>query len=242
MLVDFIGIAAAIAAMMLLLSLIVSALSELTQAIFRVRGRNLQYGLACALAVEGNKPDRTNRLEAMEILNRTDAALLTGRFEPGSLRSKFLGPPVSWLEHADLVASLKGIATAINSVVKPAIDEETIGNAIQDVAQHFESAERALRSRFALIMRGVSFAWSVALAAVFQINVLDLVRQLSSGDTQIDITPLQQTLQGASDGDGIAHVIGILATALLIALGAPFWHRALTGLVFARQSAKVQLQ
>ncbi len=67
MLVDFIGIAAAIAAMMLLLSLIVSALSELTQAIFRVRGRNLQYGLACALAVEGNKPDRTNRLEAMEI-------------------------------------------------------------------------------------------------------------------------------------------------------------------------------
>ena len=50
MLMDIIGVAIGFSVVMLLLSLIVTSLGQATQALLRLRGRNLRYGLAMALS------------------------------------------------------------------------------------------------------------------------------------------------------------------------------------------------
>src|SRR6266849_4423880 len=109
MLTNLIGIALAFITVMLLLSLVVMAFVQLTQATLRLRGRNLLVGISALIASEkelaktlkapGSKrrlSPKTHTDHAAEILNATTAAKLRPVADPNSLRNVLRGPATSW--------------------------------------------------------------------------------------------------------------------------------------------------
>lgn len=233
MLLDTIGVAVGFSAVMLLLGLVVAALSQATQAALRLRGRNLRYGLACALMVTDDRPNHASLAESSDILNRSDSALLHHRILRESSWSRFLGPPVSWLNRADLLKVLRGKAAEINAVTKPPLSQQSVDAAIDDIVSTLDNADKSLSNRFKRLMRGISLAWAILVAALFQVSAPDLVNQMASDFARIDITPLHYGWAFYTDSsESTANITGVLATALLLTLGAPFWYRALAGLTF----------
>src|SRR5215813_14004691 len=96
MLTNLIGIVLAFVTVMLLLSLVVMGLVQLTQSLLRLRGRNLLVGVAALIESEqlSDGPDQPDRRrlyskkhsrQAAEILNETMAAQLRREDAPNSL-------------------------------------------------------------------------------------------------------------------------------------------------------------
>ena len=261
MLMEIIGVVIGFSVIMLLLSLLVTSLSQATQSVFRLRGRNLRIGLAAALAKSAGKPDLANRREAADLLNRVDDSILRRQDNPESFLSRCAGPAVSWLDDDSLKKVLREKAKEINESTKSPIDAKTTAKTIDDVVTRFNGVNKELKNRFKKVMRGISLAWAIVVAAVFQVSTPDLIQQLSTdpalraqyvsaipqttGDTsaavdaeqvearlaelsRINITPMRNGRSFYTDGyKGLANIIGVLLTAILLTLGAPFWYSAL---------------
>lgn len=261
MLTDIIGIAIGFSVVMLLLSLLVTSLSQATQAVLRLRGRNLRYGLAAALSKSGAQPDSANLNEAAELLNNSRDASLRRRANPSSVPSRILGPPVSWLNEDSLRSVLNDKAKSLKKKSRAKIDDKAINGSVDDVVDRFKDAEIPLRNRFEMIMRGVSLIWAVVVAAVFQLSTPELIKQISTDPavraqymlalpqvttntnsqadiekveervaalSRINISPMQYGWSFYTDTNKApANIVGVLVTAVLLALGAPFWYSAL---------------
>src|SRR3982751_2543663 len=119
MLTDLIGIVLAFITVILLLSLVAMALVQLTQATFRLRGRNLLVGVAALVASEKElaqdlKPPQSKRRispkehthHAAQILNATTAAKLRPASDPNSLINIVRGPATSWVDPDDLARAI----------------------------------------------------------------------------------------------------------------------------------------
>src|SRR5215510_5002982 len=104
---------------MLLLSLVVMALVQFTQALFRLRGRNLLVGISALIESEGlgetlKDPASKRKLSpkahanhAAEVLNVTGAARLRPETNPNSVMNVVRGPAASWVEPKDLARAIK---------------------------------------------------------------------------------------------------------------------------------------
>src|SRR2546422_809937 len=103
MLSNLIGIVLTFITVMLLLSLIVMALVQLTQALLRLRARNLLVGISALIESEGlattftSKPTKRLSLKkhadhAAAVLNATTAAKLRPAGDPNSLTNLVRGP------------------------------------------------------------------------------------------------------------------------------------------------------
>ena len=90
MLMDVIGIVIAFSVVMLLLSLMVTSLGQATQSFFRLRGRNVKYGLTRLLNNEIGMTLQESKTEAAKILNDVDAAQAVKAVNPNSIASQFL--------------------------------------------------------------------------------------------------------------------------------------------------------
>lgn len=264
MLMDIIGVAIGFCVVMLLLSLIVTSLAQATQALLRIRGRNLRYALAAALANANENPDPDSLKDASDLLNRCDDAALRRQKDPTSLLSRILGPRMSWLEDGALESALREKAEEINADVKGSLDAADIDKTVTGVVDRFQTYDKPMKSRFELIMRGVSLTWAVVVAGVFQVSATDLIEQLSTdpalraeyatiasqtlGDaalsgtgadatdvgepvaqlSRINITPLRYGAAFYTDkATALPNIIGVIMTAILLTLGAPFWYSAL---------------
>lgn len=276
MLLDIIGVFIAFAVTMLLLSLIVTAMSQAIQAVLRLRGRNLRYGLASAIGGDDTEPTKKSYQIAAEILNRCDDAALQRQAKPTSGGAALRGPAVSWLEPATLKSILESAVAKKPNLLGEGKDNKTV----EDVVQSFERLDKPLRNRFELVMRGVSVVWALVIAGVFQVSTPHFVQELStdSGRRAGIIAAAQSTLQQSRevastlDNEDLSkkllevqvenaissaeisteslalidftpmrhgtafytdfpkaggHILGVLMTAILLMLGAPFWYRAL---------------
>jgi hypothetical protein len=181
MLSNIVGTLLAFVTIMLLLSLIVTSLVQFTQATFRLRARNLLFGVAALIqehAPQAKPPGRkTSPLRAnphlaaaARVLNNADASLKYLP-EPNATGRVLMGPPVSWVNSDDLARAV------VSTLDTPAGSEAKI-------KQTFENMEPALAKRFQFIIRIWTVAWSFAIAFAFQVSTPDLLNTLPSADAK----------------------------------------------------------
>ena len=180
MLMDVLGIAIAFITIILLLSVLVTAAVQASQAVLRLRGRNLLIGLAAAiLSQQKGKTARVSysdrlkaKRDAMNILNTRSADPMNGVGAGASkltslLRYYVIGPKVSLISPEDLKAGL----TEWGSFNAQQIDEIKTG---------FERLEPHMAKRFQKVARGWSLVWAVVVAFVMQVSTPALLNKLGS--------------------------------------------------------------
>ncbi|MCP4471327.1 MAG: hypothetical protein GY815_11695 [Gammaproteobacteria bacterium] len=165
MLIDIAGTIVAFSVIMLLLSLLVTSLSQVTQHYLRLRGRNLRFGIRRLLESETDL-DPTECLKSTNrILNGYESNPLRGQKESSHLAMAVLGSKVTWIESKPLEGALS-----------KELGEDADSKAI---AKKFEQFDKPLRKRFAQTMRLVSIGWAVVIAATFQVSTPELIKNLS---------------------------------------------------------------
>lgn len=180
MLMDIIGVAVGFSVIMLLLSLIVTSLSQATQALLRLRGRNLRHGLAAALRTALPGSNENNLLEASDLMNRADDTGLRRREIPASIWSRILGPALTWIDDDGLRQVLREKANEINASVADKLSADQIEKSIDRVTDQFHRLQNSLTNRFEQFMRGISLIWALIVALVFQVSTPMLLQQLST--------------------------------------------------------------
>lgn len=274
---DIFGIAVAFALIMTVLSVIVTSLSQATQAVLRMRGRNLKLGLATALSSGSISPDKTALDEAHEIMNRCDDSGLRRQGEVSSLWARFVGPAITWLDETTLREVLEKKTKEMAESSDEEISDDDIKDTIDGIVDRFGRLEKSLLNRYETRMRGVSLVWAVILAAVLQVSTPQLIQNLSTDPAQreavlervpavlenpafiadgnrdeestpeeaykkararadaelaelarINITPWRygDTFYSAYPAN-LTNVVGVLLTAILLTLGAPFWYEVM---------------
>ncbi len=290
MLTDLIGVAIGFVVVMLLLSLIVTSLSQATQSLLRLRGRNLRFGIAAALAGGTAPPDKDRLNEASDILNRSSNAGLNRSTNPLSFLSRAFGSVVGWIDSEALAEVLRERAKEMVDESKAKLSDEAIDETVSVVVKRFERLEKPLKNRFETYIRGISLCWALVVAAVFQVSAPALIHDLSinpelraqliaevpillegqNGDEEdsentaenadnnantsnvealdfetavaaaenridqlalINVTPLRYGEEFYIGEDAVSNILGVLLTAVLLTLGAPFWYDALREVV-----------
>jgi hypothetical protein len=171
MILDVLGVLIAFVVIILLLSIIVTSLVQLTQASLRLRGRNLQSGLAALLRIasptgqsEPRAPSKQQaRGGAAHILNQIEAGKLSPVSDPMSWWNRAKGPEVSWIDQDILLRSAKAGGVPLAEV---------------QVREHFPVLEAAMQKRFLLWMRIAAALWALVIAVLFQLNSPVYLRML----------------------------------------------------------------
>jgi hypothetical protein len=186
MLSDVLGIAIAFITIILLLSVLVTSLTQLTQAVFRLRARNLMKGISAVIikaqTKPGKEPTKDNIKEAKnkatQILNAPNIALVNRVANPSSTLGWLLGPKTSWVEAEDLPEAIKWV----EKEEKPETNDEDVEDVEQEsqqITQDFKRIDRPMRKRFQLIMRWWTLVWAFLVAFLFQVSTPALLGELS---------------------------------------------------------------
>jgi hypothetical protein len=174
MLTDVIGIVVAFVSVILLLSILVTSLVQFSQAVLRLRARNLMKGITALVLnarSEGEAPSREEirraKYDATNILNATNIALINHVADPTSkLHYWLLGPKVSWIEAGDLPEAIREQARDLEK------------SAVQ-IQQNFQRIQRSMQKRFLLVTRLWTFAWALLVAVLFQVSAPGLLSDLA---------------------------------------------------------------
>ncbi len=169
-----IGIFIAFATLMLLYSIVVTSLVQATQAILRLRGRNLWRGLTRILKDERTDLTEDPSRNAFKVLSESAPAVFKVVHNPNSFFERVLGPGVTWLDAGQLRAALE----SSKEKRKIGFTEEQISN----IVSKFGRSEKASRKRFQFWTRMLSIAWAAFIAVYFQLSTPDLLNRLSSSE------------------------------------------------------------
>ena len=181
MVMDVIGAAIGFSLVMLLLSLIVTSLSQATQALLRLRGRNLRIGIAAALTpAEDTKVSKSSLADAADLMNRSVDATLRRQADSSSLWARILGPAVTWMDEDTLRALMLDKARELARTSADPGNPRGLKKAVKKAVKRFSRLEKTLKNRFKNIMRGVSLFWALVVAAVFQISAPQFIQELST--------------------------------------------------------------
>lgn len=192
MLSDVLGIAIAFVSIILLLSILVTALVQFLQAAFHLRARNLRKGLAElirnieAKQAVGSTPISIQKSKELadKVLATPEIALISqprksAHAEQATLMDKvmgaLMGPGVSWIE-AD---RLKEAAKPILKGPADAEDTDTAGGKAEILAHNFKDAQPLLQSRFKFQIRFLTFGMAFVVAFAFQVSAPRLLLDLS---------------------------------------------------------------
>jgi hypothetical protein len=186
MLSDVLGVLIAFISIILLLSIVVTALAQATQATFRVRGRNLLTSVTRLLEATNRLDAGLSRTEkrkaAARVLNNGNVATVDKVRKPdGVLRRVILGPRTTWVEARELAAAIKhmdspatsGEAIAANKDMPPPAPPE------DPLVKEIKRAEPSWCKRFQYFMRLITIGWSLVVAIGFQVSAPSLFASLS---------------------------------------------------------------
>ncbi len=183
MLSDILATIIAFISIILLLSIVVTSMVQVSQAFLRLRSRNLMKGLAALLintrAGTGSNapvPTRNDRSEAKRdatrIMNASNIALMARVDNPDSaMRYWLAGPNVSWVNPDELEGAVEETGTDLG---KGDVDE---------LIENFKKSEMHLQKRFLRVTRGWSVFWALIIAFAFQVSAPALFNELS-GDAE----------------------------------------------------------
>lgn len=167
---DILGILTGFIAVMLLLSLIVTALVQATQATIRLRARNLKKGINSLIEnILGESKD--NKQMAAEILNAKNLAVMGRTKDPNKLTSRLKGSTVTYIDPKELP---KAIDLSMLQLKKEQIDKLKSG-----INEIWERLELQMKKRFLLFARIIAIVWAVLVAFYFQVSAINLLNKLS---------------------------------------------------------------
>jgi len=170
---DTLGALIGLVTVLLLLSMIVTALVQATQAMLRLRGRNLLFGLAGVLREQVNMSPERAKVEARTILNANGAPVLRSFVDPLGSVGKLFGPQVSWLEPAELREILGGCTLNLTD------------DACQSVVERYKKLQKVFSKRFLRTIRIWTIVWALPVASYFQVSVPALLNDfLNSHELQ----------------------------------------------------------
>lgn len=167
---------------MLLLSVLVTALVQATQATFRLRARNLKKGVLALFdnALGGKPKDNKERVEKLlnsrgidvvkqDTINNNSAKRIKGPVV--RVIGRIIGSAVSNIEKEELKNAL--------SHVKAELDDEQIEKIKTGINEFWENIENLMKKRFLFIVRIISIAWAIIVAFYFQVSAPHLLNRLS---------------------------------------------------------------
>lgn len=160
------GVPIGVAAVMLILSLMVTGVVQFIQSLIGLRTRNLQTGLALVFqATHGLK-----EAAAREYAKKMTAAPVASKHQKGDQQIAergVLSPRVTWIESAEIPArmNLAGLTG----------DESKVS----EVVELFDRINGYMKKRFQLHVRFITVACSFVAAFLFQVSTLDLIVNLS---------------------------------------------------------------
>lgn len=205
MLSDVLGIAIAFITIILLLSILVTSLTQLMQAVFRLRARNLMKGLSAVIVnaqtTPGKSPTREERkaakIQATEILNAPNIALVNHVANQSSMMGWLLGPKTSWVEADDLPEAIAWVdgknnpkpASGLEQNVQDSEDVEPKYRQMteaQRITRDFKRIDRLMSKRYQLIMRWWTFLCAFLIAFLFQVSTPALLGELSQDAARRD--------------------------------------------------------
>jgi hypothetical protein len=231
MLSNVLGVLIALVTVILLLSMVVTGLVRATQAVLRLRSRNLQQGVASLLAKYAGGVASMYRGHAAGVLNAPNLAVLEKVNNGDGWPRRLLGPKVSWAQPAELASAIAHAADSLRTAqARTALPPDT---SPQGIEQDVVRMEPALKKRFQLFIRLWTIFWSLIVAALFQVNSADLLSSFAgpaSADTRAAATDKVLVLvQAAGSRNGADEVAATLASegaeAQLKAFGIRFWGR-----------------
>lgn len=157
-LLDTIGVLIGFISVMLLLSLLVTALVQATQSTIHLRARNLKKGIHALIDNILGGETKMNKEKAANILNARNLAIMK--------RS-----PVSYID-------IKELKKAIG-YAKLGLKDEQIKKLKSGINEIWVRLEKQLDKRFLFLIRLITIAWAVIIAFYFQISAPDLLHKLS---------------------------------------------------------------
>lgn len=161
-LLDLLTTLIAFAVVMLLLSLIVTAMVQMSLQLLGLRARNLKWGLEWVLwRVVGREPEKA-REEARKVIQ--SVKLDSHGF--GKAVSAVTSPALTWIDPQELPDRLK---TAQVNVP---------GDKRAELVRQFSQLEGHLSNRFTYQTRLVTIFWAVLVAFYFQVAAPELLRRL----------------------------------------------------------------
>jgi hypothetical protein len=181
MFLDVLGTITAFVSIIALLSVLVTTLVQVAQAVLRLRARNLQMCLAgLIMEVRGQEPSRglnwlrgealKAKREAAILLNQPASSPLQQVKKPTSFWHYYIsGPKVSWVEPEQLEKAL-GTAKLENKLSDE--QKKTLVSEFKDSTEH-------LKKRFLLICRLYTVAISAVVAVAFQASTPEIFNNLS---------------------------------------------------------------
>jgi len=179
MLSDILATIIAFISVILLLSIVVTAMVQVSQALLRLRSRNLMKGLAALIVntrhgrdanadVVTPKEKKQAKKDATKIMNASNVALMDRVDQPNSLiRYWIAGPKVSWINPDELEDAVTETRTDLGK-----------GDAKQLTAD-FRKSETHLQKRFLRMTRTWSIVWALIVAIAFQVSAPTLFNELS---------------------------------------------------------------
>ncbi len=150
---------------LLILSLIVTALVQAAVHVFSLRARSLQWGLERLLTTALQRKRHKARKAARRVLEDARGLTRSEGLPPGWV-ARFLNPVTTWIKPEEVAGRLR------NAGVKHIDDEDAL-------KQQFESMEDELSNRFAYRARLWAIVFAFLVAFGFQLSTPGLLRKLS---------------------------------------------------------------
>lgn len=148
----------------LIMSIAVSVMVAITAIIWRIRGRNLIYGLRRVVEIVMPEDARYSSYIAARILNESSNSLKPRR-HPDRLIWRIIGPNVSWIDASDLPELLHKAHI---------LDDE---HDVERFEKEFFRIAAPLSDRFVWIMRSITFGWAMMIAFAFQADTFFLLEE-----------------------------------------------------------------
>ena len=195
---DILGILVGFISIILLLSLVVTALVQATQATIRLRARNLRAGLSTLIENLFEVSHEDAKQYSYEVLNTDDLATLNKRENPTLFRWKLVGPAVSYIATEDLPKALEKVIRVPEKGNETEMSNDTEGtnrnnlsidpeknnkkDLLEESKVFFDKMWKQLDKRFLLYIRLITIVWAIVIAAYFQVSSTELLKTLSIND------------------------------------------------------------
>ncbi len=166
MLWDILGIIIGFAAVMLLLSLLVTSASQLTQHLLGLRQKNLELGLEAVLnAIKNPEDDYQPEAVAKDAVQKAQHVMPERKHGVRRLTAAISRPQCSELTPDE-----------VGLLVTDEIGEDQA----EEAKKNFPRSYKPMQRRFALIMRYWALAWAFVIAILFQVSTPELLSRLST--------------------------------------------------------------
>ncbi len=172
-LVDILAVVIGFAAVMLLLSLIVTAMVQITQNVLRMRSENLRDGIEFAIERAMKTKAVTSTIQdAKGVANQVmeEISLPPPRSWVGKLANSVLPRARTWLKSEELDEYL---AEMVDRGVGGLRTEH-----IEPIRKQFQRLEPLMTVRFGGYIRLVTVTWALVVAFYFQVSSIDLLQKL----------------------------------------------------------------